>query len=175
MRYMNQKTGIACHLVTAYGFRAAFCTENYSEKVKVFFFFFKCKSGLFSLLVRGIKLMSYSPPQAHQLLLVHVAIEKLTSSKQNKWQNATKGHQGVNRAVFKEDLPVGPLRRNRRTRQKRRRRFELLLGNWGSHVWNVYVSPRLRYPTLHVHWQRVTQFVFFFFFFCQCFNFVFPF
>lgn len=50
-----------------------------------------------------IKLMPCSPPQAHQLLLVHAAIEKLTSSKQNKWQNATKGGRewtGPNGAVF---------------------------------------------------------------------------
>ena len=61
---------------------------------------------------RRIKLMPRSPPQAHQLLLVHAAIEKLTSSKQNKWQNATKGSSewtGPYGAVFKEDLTVGPL------------------------------------------------------------------
>lgn len=57
------------------------------------------------------KIDAFSLPPAHQLLLVPTAIEKLTSSKQNKWQNATKGGEWrrPNGVVFKEALPVGPL------------------------------------------------------------------
>lgn len=159
MCYINQKIDTARPLVRTYGCFAVWA-ENYSEKVKVFL---KSESGLFSLLVRGIKLMSYSPPQAHQLLLVHVAIEKLTSSKQNKWQNATKGTREWTELSLRRISLLVPYRQ-RRTRQKRRPRFELLLGNWGSRVWNVYVSLRQWYPSLRVHWPWVTQFVFFFFF-----------
>lgn len=91
---------------------------------------------------RGIKLMPRSLRRAHQLLLAHADIEKLTSSKQNKWQNATKGREwtGPNGAVFKEDLPSGPLTTKGGPRQKRGPWFESLLGNWGSYVWNA--SPR---------------------------------
>lgn len=87
---------------------------------------------------RQIKLMPCSPPPAHQLLLVHAAIEKLTSSKQNKWQHTTKGREwtGPNGAVFKEDLSVG-LYHQRRVRQKKGPWFESSLGNWGSDVWNA--------------------------------------
>lgn len=87
---------------------------------------------------RQIKLMPCSPPPVHQLLLVHVAIEKLTSSKQNKWQHTTKDREwtGPNGAVFEEDLSVG-LYHQRRARQKKGPWFESLLGNWGSYVWNV--------------------------------------
>lgn len=57
------------------------------------------------------KIDAFSLPPARQLLLVRTAIEKLTSSKQNKWQNATKGGEWTrpNGVVFKEPLPVGPL------------------------------------------------------------------
>lgn len=85
------------------------------------------------------KIDAFSLPPAHQLLLVRTAIEKLTSSKQNKWQNATKGGEWTrpNGVVFEEDLPLGPLPPKQGEGRKRGPWYGSLLGNWGSYVWNV--------------------------------------
>lgn len=80
--------------------------QHWSERVQG-----AVKSEHVSPPCRQKKIDAFSLPPAHQLLLVRTAIEKLTSSKQNKWQNATKGGEWTrpNGAVFKEALPVGPL------------------------------------------------------------------
>lgn len=75
--------------------------------------------------------------QAHQLLLVHVAIEKLTRSKQNMWQNATKGSREWTGLTGLSLRRISLLVPYHQRRQKGGPWFESLLGNWGSYVWNV--------------------------------------
>lgn len=99
------------------------------------------KASTFHLLVarKKKKMDAFSLPPAQQLLPVRTAIEKLTSSKQNKWQNFTKGGEWTrpNGAVFEEALPVGPLPPQQGKAEKRGPWYGSLLGNWGSYVWNA--------------------------------------
>jgi len=96
---------------THVNYSGCLATWTYGITVRWFKVLSKASLAFFFLPCHRTKLMPRSPLQAHQLPLVHAAIEKLTSAQQNKWQNATKGSgewTGPNGAVFKEDLPVGP-------------------------------------------------------------------
>lgn len=98
--------------------------------------------GGFSRLVPGLNIDASQVLASWAAAWVSAAIEKLTSSKQNKWQKATKG-RGLGdwtqplEALCLRSIPVFPISPCMDAEAKSELWCGPLLGDWGFVVWNV--------------------------------------